>query len=714
MDFELSPLLNPESVAIIGVSKNPSRIGGRLFKYLAKHGYEGRLALVNPKYKEFNGVTCYPTISDVPAPIDCALIAVPEKQVLAVLNECAGSHVKAAVIFSSGFAEMGSSGKEAQNKIQELAGTKNLRVCGPNCIGLINFNNHITLSFSQLLEIDTLIPGNIGFISQSGALGGSLVNRAMDKRIGLSYFISSGNEADLEVSDYIKHLVLHDEMTKVIAAVIEGFKDGAKFIEVAELALKYRKPLIVLKIGETEAGKTAAASHTGSMTGSDSVIDAVFHQKGVIRVHNYDELFQTAALFSKGRKSKGNRVGILTSTGGGGIIMADYYVKLGLTVPDLSQKTKDLASKEIAAFGKVSNPFDLTGQIFSDPEMFKRCMKLFVAEDNFDIIQVNVSMVAGQSSEQRASMLLDSIEGSSKPIVTWWAAGSLSDPGIKVLNGSEVAVFRSPERCATAVTSLVKYCQHIESRSDHTPVSSDNDYATSLECAKELLDTADTSLSEHQSKELLNLYGIPVTREQVVKSPHEAIRFAEEIGFPVVLKIDSPDILHKSEAGIIRLGVSSKKDALQFYDEIINNAEKYNPKARINGVLVQEMIKNGSEVMIGMSQDPQFGPTIAFGLGGIFVEVLKDISLRVTPLSQSDAEQMVKEIKGYLILQGVRDKKRADIEAVVDVLQRISRLAQDWKDTISEIDINPLIVFDEGHGVKAADALVVLKKPGKN
>ena len=735
MAFELSPLLNPESVAIIGVSKSPTRIGGRLFKYLSKHGYEGRLALVNPKYQELNGVTCYPAISDIPFPIDCALIAVPEKHVLPVLRECADSNVKATVIFSSGFAEMGDSGKEAQNKIKELARTKNLRVCGPNCIGLINFNNRVALSFSQLLEIDNLIPGNIGFISQSGALGGSLVNRALDNNIGLSYFISSGNEADLEVSDYIKHLVLHDEKTKVIAAVIEGFKDGAKFIEAAELALQHQKPIIVLKIGETEVGKKAAASHTGSLTGSDSVIDAVFNQKGVIRVHNYDELFQTASLFSKGRIPKGNKVGILTSTGGGGIIMADYYTKMGLTVPDPSPKTKELASKEIAAFGKVANPFDLTGQIFSDPEMFKRCMKLFVEDNNFDIIQVNVSMVAGQSSEQRGSMLLESIQGSSKPIVTWWAAGSLSEPGIKVLNGSEVALFRSPERCATAVKSLVKYYQHLEStttrtaggldftaiggkrqgrevpqsRSDRTPSISDVDSATSLERAKELLAAADTNLSEHQSKELLSLYGIAVTREQVVTSPHEAIRFAEEIGFPVVLKIDSPDILHKSEARAIRLGVGSKEEILQCYDEIIKNAEKYDPDAKVNGVLVQEMIQDGTEVMIGMSQDPQFGPTIAFGMGGIFVEILKDISLRVAPLSKFDAEQMVNEIKGYPILQGIRGKKRSDIEAIVDILLRVARLAEDCRNTISEIDINPLIVFDEGQGVKALDALVVVK-----
>jgi acetyltransferase len=713
MAQELSRLLDPESVAIVGVSENPSRIGGRLFKYLTKHGYKGHLALVNPKYPELNGVACYPSVSDIPVQIDCALIAVPGKYVLTVLSECADSHVGSAVIFSSGFAEMGGSGKEAQNKIKELARTKNLRVCGPNCIGLINFNNHVALSFSQLLEIETLRPGNIGFISQSGALGGSLVNRAQDSKIGLSYFISSGNEADLEVSDYIKYLVLHDQNTKVIAAVIEGFKDGAKFIEAAELALTHQKPLIVLKIGETEVGQKAAASHTGSMTGSDAVIDAVFSQKGVIRVHNYDELFQTASLFSKGRIPHGGKVGILTSTGGGGIIMADYYTKLGLTVPEPSIKTQDLAAKEIAAFGNVANPFDLTGQIFSDPDMFKRCMKLFVEDDNFDIVQVNVSMVAGQSSEQRASMLLEAIGESTKPIVSWWAAGSLSEPGIRLLNGSDVALFRSPERCAAAVKSLVEYYQFLETHSDPAPSASVAVDSISAQKAENLLAAGDKNLSEHQSKALLDLYGIPVTREMVAASAHDAVRFAEEIGFPVVLKVDSPDILHKSEANAIRVGVGSKEEITQIYDELIDNARKYNSNARINGISVQEMIQGGSEVMIGMSQDPQFGPTIAFGLGGIFVEILKDISLRVAPLSPADAEQMVKEIKGYPILTGVRGKRRSDIEAIVDVLQKISRMAQDWKGTISEIDINPLIVFDEGRGVKAADALIVLKKFSK-
>ncbi len=708
MALDLSPLLKPESVAIIGVSKNPSRIGGRLLNYLTKHGYQGALSLVNPKYTELNGKRCHPSISDIPNSIDCALIAVPGKHVLGVLNECADSNVKAAIIFSSGFAEMGESGRSAQNEIKTLAETTKMRICGPNCIGVINFNDHTVLSFSQLLEMDTLIPGNIGFISQSGALGGSLVNRAQDNGIGLSYFISSGNEAVLEISDYITHLV-GDDRTQVIAAVIEGFRDGLKFIEAAELALEHQKPLIVLKIGETEVGSKAAASHTGSMTGSNAVIDAVFNQHGVIRVNNYDDLFQTASLFSKGRKPKGNRVGILTSTGGGGIIMADHYTNAGLLVPEPSKKTKAIASEEIAAFGQVSNPFDLTGQIFSDPEMFKRCMTLFVEEDHFDIIQVNVSMVAGKSGKYRAEMLLESIKGSEKPIVTWWAAGSLSDTGIHLLNGSDVALFRSPERCAGAVKGLVNYHQFIQARSETTWHAPDKSHVIPKEKGARLLKSGKPCLSEHQSKALLNLYGIPVTREQVATSPKEAVQIAEQIGFPVVLKVDSPDILHKTEANAISLGVRSREEVLQLYDELLQNAEQYHPNAKINGILVQEMVQKGTEVMIGMSHDPQFGPTIAFGLGGIFVEVLEDIALKLTPLSKSDAKQMVMQIKGYPILEGVRGKGPSDIEAVIDALMRISQLAMDWKHIISEIDINPLVVFENGQGVKALDALIVLK-----
>ena len=713
MQSDLSPLLRPDSVAIVGVSQNPSRIGGRLFRYLKRHGFEGRLALVNPKYEVLNGVTCFPSVSAIPFQTDCALVAVPGNHVVSVLTECVQNGVKSAVIFSSGFAEMGASGRKAQEEIRALAEEGNLQICGPNCIGLINFHRKTALSFSQLLETDKLIPGNIGFISQSGALGGSMVNRGQDRKIGLSYFISSGNEAMLDVSDFITHLVLHDENTEVIAAVIEGFKDGRKFTQAAELAMKHRKPLVVLKTGTTAVGQKAAASHTGSLTGADAVVDAVFHQTGVTRVHHYDQLLQTASLFSKGRRPRGNRVGILTSSGGAGIIMADYYTQMGLQIPEPSAETRTLAAKEIGSFGKVDNPFDLTGQIFSDPDMFSRCMKLFVKEDRFDIIQVNVSMVAGQSSEQRGKMLLDSIRGCSKPVVSWWAAGGLSDAGVRVLDDSEVVAFRSPERCAEALRALAAYSRHAERGEDMDTSRKTQTDPKCLEKAAELLNTGKASLSEHESKALLRLYDIPVTREKIVRSVDAAVDYCEQIGYPVVLKIDSPDILHKTEANVVRLGIASREELVHAYGEITDAAARYDPGAAINGVTVQEMVTGGTEVIAGMPQDPQFGPIIAFGLGGIFVEVLKDISLRVTPLSTSDAHEMVGEIKGYPLLKGIRGKTPADIKAIVDLLQKLSRLAEDFKEEIAEIDINPLLVFGEGQGLKALDALVVPRRKGK-
>jgi acyl-CoA synthetase (NDP forming) len=363
------------------------------------------------------------------------------------------------------------------------------------------------------------------------------------------------------------------------------------------------------------------------------------------------------------------------------------------------------------SFGQVANPFDLPGKIFSVPEMFKRCFNYFINDENFDIIQINMSMVAGQGSADRATQLLDVAKDSAKPVVAWWAAGSLSNPGIEILNNSDVASFMSPDRCASAVKALVDY-HMIAKETVESSKNSGSDFSIDKDKkdkAQKIIDTADKSLSEHESKALLEIYGIPVTHEKIVSSADDAVGFAKQVGFPVVLKVDSPDILHKTEADVIRLNVISPKHVTKAYEEIMDNAKRYNPEARINGVAVQEMVMGGTEVIAGMSQDPQFGPTIAFGLGGIFVEVLKDISLGVTPLSTSDAKKMVRQIKGYPILEGIRGKARADIEALEDLLLILARLAEDWKDYIAEIDINPLLVMNQGHGVKALDALIVLK-----
>jgi len=704
----MKALLAPKSVAIIGASEDPTRIGGRLISFIYKHGYEGNICLVNPKYENIKGMRCYPSILESPHPIDCALIAVPEKKVTEVLSECGEFNVKSAIIFSAGFAETGDHARQAE--LKKLAADKNIRVCGPNCVGILNFHDGIALSFSQFLEIDALIPGNIAFISQSGALGGSLLNRAQDRGIGFSYFISTGNEADLEVSDYIKYLALNDERTTVIAAVIEGFKDGSKFVEATEFALKRQKPVIVLKIGVTEAGKRAASSHTGALAGSDFVIENILRQQGIIRVRHYDELFETASLFSKGRIPKGNRVGILTTTGGGGVLMADYFVKSGLEIPEPSSKTRKIASKEISSFAQVANPFDLTAQLIQNPQMFPKVLNLFIEDDNFDIILIINSMTAGKRSETRALDILNGAKGSTKPIVTWWAAGSLSGPGFEVLDGSEVTLFKSPDRCSTAVRKLVEYYDHIKMYQAVRTSDVGKLDITNLDEAKRMLSSKCGQLSEHQSKNLLKLFDIKVTEEKLAKSPEEAIRFAEDIGYPIALKIDSPDIAHKTKAKAMKLNIVSEDQIQPAYDEIIANAKSYDQSAKINGILVQEMVHNGLETIVGISQDPQFGPVIVFGLGGVFVNVIEDFALRMVPIEKLDAELMIKETKAAHILAGKPMNNPLDVDAVIETLLKVSNLALSLKDYIAELDINPLWVFQKGYGVKALDGLVVLKQ----
>lgn len=410
---DLTPLLSPKSVALIGVSKDPSRIGGRILKYLRNHEYGGKILLVNPKYEEIEGIKCYSTISSIPFGIDVALIAVAEDSVISVLEEAGRAKVKSAIIYSAGFSEMGKEGKIKQQKLKQVAEENGMSICGPNCVGIIGFHNRTAMSFSQFLDIPKLIPGNVAFISQSGALGGAILNRIQDRSIGISYFISTGNEAVLESSDFIEYL-LNDPNTTVIMALIEGIGDAEKFLRVADLATKKKKPIVVMKIGKTESGSKAASSHTGSMTGSDSVYDAVFKQKGIVRVEEVEDLYLTASTLAKCQRPKGNRVGIITTTGGGGVILTDKLVELGMNLPELSPETAGKLTETKASFGIVKNPLDLTAQVVNDPLLFPKSIEAFTQDENFDMIIVALAMVAGERSRERASYIIQAAHSTDK------------------------------------------------------------------------------------------------------------------------------------------------------------------------------------------------------------------------------------------------------------------------------------------------------------
>ncbi len=704
MDRGLNALLAPKSIAVVGASDDFNRIGGMLIKYLLKFGYRGKIYPVNPKYEEIAGIQCYPSIRNLPEKADTALIAVSAKLVPESLRECAERGVKAATIYSAGFAETGEEGKRKQEELREIIRQGEMKVCGPNCIGIVNFADSIAMSFSGFLEADRLVPGNVGFVSESGALGGSIVNRAQDRNIGFSYFISTGNEVDLDITDFLAFLV-DDPNTQVIMAYVEGIRDVAKFARVTKRALELEKPIVLLKVGETESGRRVAATHTGSLTGFNAAYSAALKQYGVIQVEEYDDLIETAMLFSKSKLPKGNRVGILTGTGGGAIILADKVVQNGLVLPALSQSTQEQLSQKVESFATVGNPMDLTGQLYSQPETFKNAIQLFSQDENIDIVAIAISMVPGERARARAAYIIDAAKTVDKPFVSWWAAGKLSEPAFKLLDESEVTLFTSPERCIKAVKSAVTYSQMREELlvrgKEALPASID------YRKAETLFGMSEQTMTEHETKLLLASYGIPVTREEVAMSAAQAADIAEKIGYPLALKISSRQITHKSEAGGIRLNLTNKSAVVKAYSEILADCQKYAPKAEIEGVLVQEMAREGTEVIIGISRDSDFGLIVMFGLGGIFVEILKDVSMRLLPITRRDAEEMIREIKGYQVLAGARGKSRADIEAIIDLLLKVSNMASDWGELISELDLNPVVVFEDGQGVKVLDALGV-------
>jgi acyl-CoA synthetase (NDP forming) len=705
MKPDLHPLLNPKSIAIIGASNDPSRIGGRILRYLRNHGYAGDIFPVNPKYDKIEGIKCYRDILSIPFEIDVALVAVPEQTVLSVLEEAGGAKVRSAIIYSAGFSEMGEEGKIKQQKLKEVAEENGMLVCGPNCVGIIGFHNRTAMSFSQFLDTPKLIPGNVAFISQSGALGGALLNRIQDRSIGISYFISTGNEAVLESSDFIEYL-LDDPNTTVIMALIEGIRDAEKFLTVADLATNKKKPIVVMKIGKTESGGKAASSHTGSMTGADSIYDAVFKQKGIIRVEEVEELYLTAATMAKCHLPRGKRVGIITTTGGGGVILTDKLVEMGMDLPELSPETVRKLTETKASFGIVKNPLDLTAQVVNDPLLFPKSIEAFTQDENFDMIIVALAMVAGERSRERASYIIQTAHSTDKPILTWWASGSLSSPGMKMLEESRVPIFTSPHRSIKALHALVRYSDYLKDGSGGTSPVLSITTGNRLKVEK-LLKTSSCVLTESEGKEILSCYGVPVPKERMGKNLEQIKSVASEIGYPVVLKVVSPEITHKTEAGGLELNIRNEDDLAKAYDRIMRDVRNYKPDAEIRGMLVQEMVSPGREVIMGVIQDPQFGPMVMFGLGGVFVEVLKDFSLRHAPLEKRDAWEMLKEIKGYKILEGVRGEKRSDQEAIVRALMAVSQLAVDFRESFSEIDVNPLVVYPEGEGLKAVDCLFI-------
>lgn len=704
---DLEVLFRPKSIAIVGATEDPGRVAGLPLKYALDHGYQGRLYPVNRSRDNVRGLKCYPTVKDIPDPVDVAMVVVPSQTVPEIIEECAEKGIKAVVIGVSGFAELDKKGRKLQERIVDIAKKSGMRICGPNTNGLLNVHEHISLGYSFAQEV--VIPGRLGYVTQSGALLSASVPRFSQRGVGMSFFAGAGNQADLEVMDYVRYL-LDDPNTDVIATYVEGFNNPRKFPDVANHALERQKPLVMLKVGRSELAAKAAQSHTGSIASSDIVIDAICKQKGIARVGDFNELIAVSSVFLKCKPPKGNRVGVITSSGGAIGMIADQAQGSSLVFTDVSQKTKEQASQLLPWYGEFKSPFDIAAagsKATQDLNLAKASVQFVLDDDNTDILLAVITPMDRRGTHNYLQAIVDASTNSIKPIILFNPMADFREGESEIIKQGSIPVLSDSAECVKAIDALIKFGQAVNMRDTKQQTMRSSRAQSILEGLKK---SGKRTLGEHDAKELLAQYGIPVTREEVVISEDEATSAAVRIGYPVVLKIDSQDIPHKTEAGGVRLNIADESNLRQNYIAILSSVSNYAPNASISGILVQEMVSKGREVIVGISKDPQFGPFVMFGLGGIFVEVLKDVAIRRVPLSRFDAQEMIAEIKGNALLGAFRGSPEADINAVVDVLLKMSQLAVDLGDYLTEIEINPLIVFEKGNGVKAVDAIAVLNE----
>ena len=708
-------LFNPKSVAIIGASNKYDRISGRPLKFFLKHGYQGKIFPVNPKHRSLLDIKCYPDIAQIPDVIELVIITLPSKYVLDVLQACIKKGVKTVVIFSSGFAEIGREGRKLQHALKEMITNSDTIVLGPNCLGFVNLHDRISATFGGCLEYDDKpLAGNVGLLSQSGALSNIYFAVAQARKIGFSYWIATGNEVDIDFADCLEYL-LQDEKTKIIVCIIEGLSDGKKFLRIAQKGIEAKKPILTLKVGKSRMGGKASLSHTGAIAGSDAIYEEAFRKAGMLRCDSVEEIIDSLPLFTQCSLPQGNRIGIVTTTGGGGILMADKCEELGLEVPELKNAEKREIVRVIPQFGSALNPIDVTGQVIDDVKSIKNSAQIMLNCEYIDRVVLFLGMLKNYA-DKIVKDILALYQQSQKPLCVTWV-----DPpegAIRILSEGGIPAFDDPVRCLKALSIHVRYTENIRRRclqSIHTQerkTVKENALGRGRKVnqALALFASEDKVLAENEAKKILKLYDVPVTKENLSKSRDEAVAIATKIGFPVVLKIASPHLPHKTEMDGIKLNVQTADEVQQCYEEMMSTiAKKHNANFNIQGILVQEMIFGAYEVFIGVKQDRIFGPTVMFGMGGIYTEIFNDHSIRIVPFTRNEAHEMVAEIRGIEILKGLRGKAQADIPSIVDTLLKVSQLASDLEDRIQEIDINPLFVFAEGKGVKAGDALMVLR-----
>jgi len=699
-------MLNPKSMAIVGATPR-MQYGGRFLNAALRGKDKVRIYPVNPRYEEIQGLKSYPSVTDLPEAPDVVGIVIPYNNVLNVLQESYAKGTRAAVVISAGFSERGEQDRaDLQSELTEFCRESGLRMSGPNCLGLANIKDGIWASSSSRGVAG--LSGNIGLICQSGASAfGPFLVRAVDEKIGFSYIISTGNEADLDFCDFARYLI-DDDSTDVIAGFVEGFKDGKKFLEVAKLALKKRKPIILIKIGKSQFGTKAAKSHTAALTGEDENYEAAFSQYGVIRVQDYDDLLQISNLFAQTGRLNSEGISVVSHSGGISSLTADMLGQAGLDLPELESKSRDGINEVLQGRGWASNPSDVTG--FANSESFPSIMDNMIAGDNMGCLVVASAGGEEQISQviEARSRYLSAPEGQQKQLVYLWTGSRVEESTLQKLQEAKIPLFYTPDKLGYALKHLVDYHKRADYMAQNASDSTFELSAIQKESITHVKSLSKSQLSEDESKKLIENWGVITPQRFLTQSSDEAVEAANKLGFPVVLKVDSSEILHKTEAGVVRVNVKDDVEVSSVFNEIMESAKKVSNAKDINGVLVEEMVTGGIEVMAGLTVDEQLGPVILFGSGGTSVEVYKDVTRRICPISKQDAYEMIDEVNASVLLKGFRGASPKDIEALAHLLVNLSQLGASLSEDVKELDLNPVMVLDKGKGVKAADALVIL------
>jgi acetyltransferase len=685
-------------VAVIGAAREEGKVGRTIFDNIIGSGYKGKVFPVNPKATDINGHKCYSSILDIEQDISLAVIVIPARLISKILEECSVKSIKYAIIISAGFKETGVKGAKREKRLIEKAKNYGIRILGPNCLGMIDAACPINASFSANMPSK----GKISFISQSGALLTSVLDWAKASKTGFSKVISLGNKADISENDLFETWE-DDPNTDVITAYLEGITKGREFIRISSKVTK-KKPIIVIKSGNTDAGARAVSSHTGTLAGSTKAYDAAFKQSGIIRADTIKELFDYARAFSYQPLPKGKKVAIITNAGGPGIMATDACENNGIQLASFSTETIDKLNSFLPEAANVYNPVDVLGDALSG--RYKKALEVVMQDKDVDAVVVLLTPQAMTEDLETARAIFDVMDKSQKqiPVTTSFMGGDEVKKGINYLTKKNIPNFDIPESAVSTLKVMMDYNEWRVEKS-HPIV----EFNVDEEKVKSVFDRCRSEdrleLGELEAREILEAYKIPVPKAKVACDIKEAKKIAAGMGYPVVLKIVSPNILHKTDVGGIKVGIEDEKELEESYDDILFNVKRYMPDANISGILVQEMVKDKKETIIGISEDPQFGPMIMFGLGGIYVEVLKDVSFRIAPISEEIAKEMIGEIKTIKLLKGTRGEAPSDIESIVDVLLRMSQLVTDFPE-IMEMDINPLFVKKRGEGSIAGDARI--------